>query len=143
MQRQQPKFTIMKQYVSVAVTLLLSVYFTAYSAAKKAVENNSPAEVEINVGAFSCRLTTNAKIPPAEVEINVGAFSAIRVPGVVELYYTLSPKQHIRLQEAPHVHTNFRVSFSTLYISTKQEKGTRMAFCASYSALPYWPHKTK
>lgn len=111
----------MKQYVSVAVTLLLSVYFTAYSAAKKAVENDSPAEVEINVGAFS----------------------AIRVPGVVELYYTLSPKQHIRLQEAPHVHTNFRVSFSTLYISTKQEKGTRMAFCASYSASPYWPHKTK
>ena len=41
----------MKQYVSVAVTLLLSVNFTAYSAAKKAVENDSPAEVEINVGA--------------------------------------------------------------------------------------------
>ncbi len=111
----------MKQYVSVAVTLLLSVYFTAYSAAKKAVENDSPAEVEINVGAFS----------------------AIGVSGMVELQYALSSKQHIRLQEAPHVHTNFRVSFSTLYISTKQEKGTRMAFCASYSASPYWPHKTK
>ena len=43
----------MKQYVSVAVTLLLSVYFTAYSAAKKVVESNSTAEVEIKVGSFS------------------------------------------------------------------------------------------